>query len=193
MSNPILTRRALISGLAGTTLVGLNQGALAQSSQSSFSGREVLDNGHRFFGGTSRGLATLVERATAQWGRPNAYILGQEGSGAFIAGLRFGEGTLFTKDQADRKVFWQGPSLGFDVGGDGARTMVMIYQMRNADDLYNRFVGVDGSAYLVAGFGMTAMRAGDVVIVPIRSGVGARLGINASYLKFTPTPTWNPF
>ena len=190
-------RRQVLVGLGAAGLVGLAGPAAAQGysreSPRTFSPNEVVTAGHRFFGTTSRGLANLVERATQQWGHPTAYILGQEGSGAFVAGLRYGEGMLYTKDGGDTKVFWQGPSLGFDFGGDGARTMMLAYRVRNSRDLYRRFVGIDGSAYLVGGLGMTALGADNMLIVPIRTGVGARLGINGGYLKFTPSATWNPF
>jgi hypothetical protein len=155
---------------------------------------EIVQSGHRFFGSLSRGLALTVEEAVRRWGEPNGYILGQEGGGAFIGGLRYGEGTLYTKNAGERRVFWQGPSVGFDVGGDGARTMMLVYNLRARDAIFDRFGGVDGSAYLVAGFGMTALNGGDnVTVVPIRTGVGARLGLNLGYLKFTPEATWNPF
>jgi hypothetical protein len=159
-----------------------------------FSGSELVDNGHRFFGSLSRGLALTVEEATRRWGEPNGYILGQEGSGAFVAGLRYGEGKLFTRNAGERKVYWQGPSLGFDWGADGARTMILVYNLPKTGAIYQRFGGVDGSAYLVAGFGMTALTSGDgVTLVPIRTGLGARLGVNLGYLKFTGESTWNPF
>lgn len=158
-----------------------------------FSSREVLASGHQFFGSVSRGLALTVEEATRRWGEPNGYILGQEATGAFFGGLRYGEGTLYTRNAGDVKVFWQGPSLGFDWGGDGARTMMLVYNLPRVANIYQRFGGVDGSAYLVGGFGMTALTANNIVVVPIRSGVGARLGVNISYLKFTEDSTWNPF
>jgi hypothetical protein len=157
-----------------------------------YSTPELVDAGHRFFGGVSRGLATVIERAVSQWGLPNGYILGQEGGGAFIGGLRYGEGTLYTKNAGDLRVFWQGPSLGWDFGGEGARTMMLIYNLPATQAIYQRFAGVDGSAYLVGGFGMTVMTGSNVVLVPIRSGVGIRLGVNVGYLKFTPQATWNP-
>ncbi len=173
-------------------LVGLAaQPAAAQQSQ--YSSNEILDAGHRFFGGVSRGLAQVVEKAFSQWGLPNGYILGEEASGAFVAGLRYGEGTLFTKNAGDLRVFWQGPSLGFDAGGDGARTMMLVYNLPATEAIYERYAGIDGSAYFIGGFGMTALTANNVVLVPIRSGVGFRLGANIGYLKFTPRPTWNPF
>jgi hypothetical protein len=160
---------------------------------SSFQPSELVESGHQFFGSASRGLALAVQEATRRWGEPNGYILGQEASGAFFGGVRFGEGVLQTRNAGQHRIYWQGPSLGFDVGGDGARTMMLVYNLPATDALYRRFVGVDGSAYFVGGFGMTAAMAEDMVVVPIRSGVGARLGVNVGYLKFTSAPTWNPF
>ena len=149
--------------------------------------------GHRFFGNVSRGLASIIERAVSQWGLPNGYVLGEEGSGAFVAGLRYGEGTLYTKNAGDLRVYWQGPSVGFDWGGDGARTMTLVYNLPATNAIYQRFAGIDGSAYIIGGFGMTALTANNIVLVPIRSGLGLRLGANIGYLKFTPRATWNPF
>lgn len=165
----------------------------AEANPHTYSSNEILDAGHRFFGTVSRDLALLVERATSQWGQPNGYILGQEASGAITVGLRYGEGVLFTRNAGNRKVYWQGPSIGFDMGGDGARTMMLVYNLYSVDEMYKRFAGISGSAYLVGGLGMTALTAGRSVIVPIRSGVGVRLGANLGYLKFTPEATWNPF
>ena len=164
-----------------------------QASPESFRPQELVDSGHQFFGSASRGLALAVQEAVRRWGEPNGYILGQEASGAFFGGLRYGEGKLFTRNAGERKVFWQGPSIGFDVGGDGARTMMLVYNLPAVNALYRRFVGIDGSAYLIGGFGVTAAKADEMVVVPIRTGVGARLGINMNYLKFTDQPTWNPF
>jgi hypothetical protein len=158
-----------------------------------YSSNEVIDAGHHFFGGISRGLASVVEKAVSQWGLPNGYILGEEASGAFIGGLRYGDGTLYTKNAGDVRVFWQGPSLGFDAGADGARTMMLVYNLPRTAAIFDRFGGVAGSAYFVGGFGMTALAANNIVVVPIRSGLGLRLGANVGYLKFTTEPTWNPF
>ncbi|WP_374310034.1 DUF1134 domain-containing protein [Methylocella sp.] len=167
--------------------------ARAQERPAEFNPDEIVTSGHKFFGAISRGLAEAIESATRKWGRPNGYILGQEASGAFIGGLRYGEGVLYTRNAGQLKVFWQGPSLGFDAGADGARTMMLVYNLPSTSAIFNRFGGVAGSAYLVGGFGLTALALDDIVVVPIRSGVGARLGVNVSYLKFTPTSTWNPF
>jgi hypothetical protein len=154
---------------------------------------ELVGAGQRFFGNVSRGLASVIERAVSQWGLPNGYILGEEGSGALVAGLRYGEGMLYTKNAGDLKVYWQGPSLGFDWGGDGARTMTLVYNLPATRAIYQRFAGIDGSAYIIGGFGMTALTANNIVLVPIRSGIGLRLGANIGYLKYTPNATWNPF
>jgi hypothetical protein len=163
------------------------------SSSREFSPNELVDAGHRFFGGVSRGLAMVVEKAVSQWGQPNGYVLGEEASGAFVGGLRYGDGTLYTKNAGDLRVFWQGPSVGFDAGADGARTMMLVYNLPQTHAIFNRFGGINGSAYFIGGFGMTALVADNITIVPIRSGVGLRLGANLGYLKFTERPTWNPF
>lgn len=186
-------REILVQSIGAAALAVSPVRALArEESPGQFSSNEVIDNGHRFFGSVSRGLAQGIEKATKRWGRPNAYILGQEGSGAFIGGLRYGEGQMYTRNAGDRKVYWQGPSIGFDVGADGDRTMMLVYNLPAVEGIYRRFGGLDGSAYLVGGFGFTALTADQVVVVPIRSGVGARLGLNLGYLKFTPNSTWNP-
>lgn len=164
-----------------------------QPGSGEFSPNEIVDAGHRFFGGISRGLATIVEKAVSQWGLPNGYVLGEEGGGAFFGGLRYGEGMLYTKNAGDLKVFWQGPSVGWDFGGEGARTMMLVYKLPATHAIYQRFGGIDGSAYFIGGLGMTALTANNIVVVPIRSGLGLRLGANIGYLKFTPQPTWNPF
>jgi len=164
-----------------------------QPSPTTYGPDELVGAGHRFFGNVSRGLASVIERAVSQWGLPNGYVLGEEGSGAFVAGLRYGEGTLYTKNAGDLRVYWQGPSVGFDWGGDGARTMTLVYNLPATNAIYQRFAGIDGSAYIIGGFGMTALTANNIVLVPIRSGIGLRLGANIGYLKFTPRATWNPF
>ncbi len=158
-----------------------------------FSPDELIEAGHHFFGGVSRGLAMVMQKAFSQWGEPNGYILGEEGSGAFVGGLRYGDGTLYTKNAGDLRVFWEGPSIGFDAGADGARTMMLVYNLPATQAIFDRFGGVNGSAYFIGGFGMTALTANNIVLVPIRSGVGFRLGANLGYLKFTDHPTWNPF
>jgi hypothetical protein len=165
------------------------QGSLSDT----FSGDEIVDTGHEFFGSVAQGLASLVERAVSQFGLPNAYILGEEAGGAIFAGARYGEGTMYTRNQGEHSLFWQGPTVGLDFGGDGSKVMMLVYNLNSVSDVYGRYPGVDGSAYVIGGLGMTVIKYGDVVMVPIRSGVGARLGVNVGYLKFTQEPTWNPF
>jgi hypothetical protein len=154
---------------------------------------EIVDAGHNFFGSTSGGLAKVVENAFERYGLPNGYILGQEGSGAFIAGLTYGEGQLNTKNAGEHPLYWQGPSLGIDYGGQGTRVMMLVYNLPRVDTVYARYGGVSGQAFVVAGVGMTVLKNDNIVIVPIRTGLGARLGVNVGYLKLTPSPTWNPF
>jgi hypothetical protein len=158
-----------------------------------YSSNEIIDAGHHFFGSVSRGLAGLVEKAVSKWGLPNGYVLGEEASGAFIGGLRYGDGTLYTRNAGAVRVFWQGPSIGPDAGADGARTMMLVYSLPQTRAIFDRFAGMNGSAYLIGGLGMTALTANNIVVVPIRSGIGLRLGANLGYLKFTDSPTWNPF
>ena len=183
---------ASLVGLTGSR-TGLAQPAPPPDSQQNFTPGELVVAGHRFFGTVSRGLATVIETAVSQWGLPNGYVLGEEAGGAFFGGLRYGEGMLYTKNAGDLKVFWQGPTLGWDFGGEGARSMMLVYSLPATEAIYQRFAGIDGSAYFIGGFGMTALTANNIVVVPIRSGVGLRLGANVGYLKFTPVSTWNPF
>ncbi|MBK8085411.1 MAG: DUF1134 domain-containing protein [Devosia sp.] len=176
--------------------VGASTMTYAQPSGSvsdTYSGEELIETGGAFFGSVAQGLASLVERAVSQFGLPNAYILGEEAGGAIFAGARYGEGTMYTRNQGEHPLFWQGPTVGLDFGGDGSKVMMLVYNLPSVSDIYGRYPGVDGSAYVVGGLGMTVLKYGDVVMVPIRSGVGARLGLNVGYLKFTQEPTWNPF
>ncbi|SFJ48717.1 DUF1134 domain-containing protein [Aerobium aerolatum] len=189
--------RNLLRSLGALLLVvvltaGQSERAAADAS-GSFSAQEILDSGHHFFGSTSGGLASVVEQIFSSYGMPNGYILGEEGSGALIGGLTFGEGTLYTKNVGDHPVFWQGPSIGWDFGGQGSRTMILVYNLDSVPSLYRRYAGVAGSAYVVAGLGFTVLKNGPVMLVPVRTGVGARLGLNVGYLKLTQSPTWNPF
>lgn len=165
------------------------QGSLSDT----FSGEELVESGREFFGSAAQGLASVVERAVSQYGQPNGYVLGEEAGGALFVGAKYGEGTLYTRNAGQYKLFWQGPSIGLDVGGDGSKVMMLVYNLSTIQDILGRYPGVDGSAYVVGGVGMTVTKRGPVVVVPIRSGVGARLGINVGYINFTSEPTWNPF
>ncbi len=158
-----------------------------------FSPDEIKGAGHRFFGRITENLASVIEYAFQQGGRPNGYILGEEGGGAFIAGLRYGEGTLVTRNAGQHKVFWQGPSIGYDFGAEGSKTMILVYNLQSPSDIFATFGGVDGSVYVVGGVGLTFLANEHVTLAPIRSGIGLRLGANIGYLKYTQAPTWNPF
>ena len=194
----MLRRRLKALALSGfLALSALTQAAGAAALPQSYAPAEIVAAGHRVFGNVAGGLATMMERLVARYGLPSGYILGEEAGGAVVGGLRYGEGTLYTR-AGSRRIFWQGPSLGFDLGGDGNRTMMLVYGLTpQAVGFEGRFAGVDGSAYIVGGLGMTVLASRDkertLAVVPIRSGVGARLGLNAGYLKFTDRPTWNPF
>ncbi len=172
---------------------GQAPGPYANGQNGDFSSEEIAEAGRNFFGSVSSGLASVIEYAFQKQGRPNGYILGEEAGGAFVAGLRYGEGTLHTRSAGPHKVYWQGPSLGYDFGAEGSKTMILVYNLNYPEQIYQRFSGIDGSAYLVGGVGITFQKRGDVVLAPIRSGVGLRLGANVGYLKYTRYPTWNPF
>jgi hypothetical protein len=158
-----------------------------------FSADEIKGAGHRFFGRVSMEFAQVVEYAFQRAGRPNGYILGEEAGGAIVAGLRYGEGTLYTKDAGNHKVFWQGPSLGYDFGVEGSKTMVLVYHLQSPGEIFMTYPGIDGSAYFIGGVGVTFLKRDHITLAPIRSGVGLRLGANIGYLKYTREPTWNPF
>ena len=163
-------------------------------SEDGYTIEEVQEATRGFFGTMSTSLASVIEHAFKTTGRPSAYVLGTEGGGAFLAGLRFGEGTLYMRSQpGTRPVYWHGPSLGTDFGASGSRTMFLIYKMQQPDALFRTFTGVDGSAYFVGGVGVTLLKGGDVIMAPIRTGLGFRLGANVGYIRFIDKPTWNPF
>lgn len=195
------SRRSILACLAGLVVpsagaassVVLAAAARAQGAPERFSTDDIIDKGHHFFGSVTRGIALTIEEAARRFGQPNGYVLGQEAGGAFIGGVRYGEGLMYTRNAGDQKVYWEGPSIGFDAGANGDRTMMLVYGLPSTQAVFQRFGGVDGSAYFIGGFGFTALTNERIVVVPIRSGVGARLGVALSYLKFTPRPTWNPF
>jgi hypothetical protein len=168
------------------------QGGPPPSEDKFYSQNEIIQAGHGFFGAISKSLAEGVEYAFKSQGRPNGYILGEDAGGAFVVGLRYGEGRLFTKDAGEHKVFWQGPTVGYDAGAEGSKTMVLVYNLRDPSEIYERFGGVQGAAYLVGGVSVQFQKYNDVTLAVIRSGVGLRLGANVGYLKYTRAPTWNP-
>lgn len=155
---------------------------------------EIVQKGAEFFGVTTESMAKAVERVFAKYGRPDAYIAGSEGSGAFIVGLRYGEGQLYMKQSsAPVKVYWQGPSVGFDYGGNASKVFTLVYNLREPDKIFTRFPGVEGSAYLVAGIGVNYQQSGRVILAPMRTGVGLRAGVDLGYLSYSRERNWIPF
>jgi hypothetical protein len=154
---------------------------------------EIRTAARGVFGSISTNLASVIEYAFSNYGRPTAYVLGEEGGGAFIAGVRYGSGRLYAKRLPSTKVYWHGPSVGYDFGASGSRTLFLIYKLDEVRELYSGFSGIDGSAYFLGGAGITFLSNNKVIMAPIRTGIGIRLGANVGYLRFTPKPTWNPF
>ena len=158
-----------------------------------YSKDETMAAAEKFFGGTTQGLAKAIEKAFSDNGSPSAYIVGDEGAGAFFLGLRYGSGTLYYKGGGSMKVYWQGPSVGWDFGGNASKVFTLVYNLHWTKDLFQRFPGVDGSLYIVAGVGLNYQRAGDITLAPIRTGVGLRAGANVGYLSYTQKQSWFPF
>lgn len=175
------------------------EAALAQAAESKpipqdgYMAQEIVNVAGNFFGGASEGLAKVIERVFKQQGKPVAYITGEEASGAIGVGLRYGRGTLTYPDGGNMPVFWQGPSIGWDFGGNASKVFTLVYKIQNTHDLFQRYPGVDGSLYLVAGVGVNYQRAGEITLAPIRTGVGLRAGASVGYLHYTMKESWIPF
>ncbi len=177
--------------VAGSTAAAVPADPVAPTT--TFRKDDVIGAAENVFGKGAKGLAEIVEKILKEQGEPNAYIAGREASAALVVGLRYGSGTLSHTVEGQRPVYWTGPSLGFDIGGDAANTFVLVYNLYDSQDLYRRYPQVEGRAYFVGGFSATYMRRGDVAIIPIRLGVGVRLGANIGYMKFTEKSKWLPF
>lgn len=160
---------------------------------STYSRKEVDEQVMGFFEGGARGLADLISRAFEKYGEPVGFIKGNEGAGALVVGLRYGEGWLYLKNGKKVYVYWQSPSVGFDLGVNASKVFCMIYNMTDLEQIFQRFPSIDGSAYIVGGFGMNYQQSGKVILAPIRFGVGLRLGANVGYMHFTRERTINPF
>jgi len=161
--------------------------------KTTFSVSEISKAGNGVFGNVSSHIAAAINGAFGKFGQPNAYVTGTEGGGALLAGLRYGKGHVHFTDGTRQQVYWNGPSIGYDLGADGSRVMFLIYNLRSIDQLFIRYPGIEGAAYLAGGVGMTVLGRKGTIIVPIRSGVGLRLGASLSYLRFSPKRRWNPF
>jgi hypothetical protein len=167
--------------------------AAEQSDDDTYSADEIVQAASNFFGAASEGVAMAVQHIFAEKGRPNAYIVGDEGSGAIGVGLRYGEGDLMRKNGATTHVFWQGPSVGFDLGANASKVFTLVYNLPNDDAIFQRFPGVEGSYYLVAGIGVNYQQSGDIILAPMRTGVGLRAGANIGYLAYTRKRNILPF
>lgn len=158
-----------------------------------YKGDDLIGAAEDVFGKGAEGLAKLIEDLLEKQGEPNGYIVGREAGGAIVFGVRYGSGTLYHKVEGQRPVYWTGPSVGFDAGANAGKTFVLVYNLYDSDELYKRFPAGEGQVYIVGGFNASYMRLGDVVLIPIRMGVGLRLGVNAGYMKFSREQKWIPF
>ncbi len=189
----------LASALGALLAIGLmaTQPAAAEPTPGNkgdkFNQNEVVQSAAGFFGATSEAVAKVVQHVFQDNGEPDAYIKGDEGSGAFVVGLRYGSGWLIRKGYEPVKVYWQGPSVGFDFGADASKTFILVYNLQHQDRIYQKFPGVNGSIYFIAGIGVNYMRADDITLAPMRTGVGLRAGANVGYLTFTREESINPF
>ncbi len=150
-----------------------------------YSEDELTHHVSDFLGVTAESAGAVIERAFKENGRPTGYLAGEEGSAAFVFGLRYGKGLLYMKDRPNETVYWQGPSVGFDAGGNGSRVFVLCYNLQYPDAIFRRFPGVDGSAYFIGGLGLNYQRADSITLAPVRAGVGLRLGANIGYLSYS--------
>jgi len=171
----------------------LTFGPAKADDSNTYSMQEISDAAQGFFGSTTKGLAEVIEKVFSDLGRPTAYITGEEISGAFVVGLRYGKGDLNIKTAGSSKIFWQGPSVGFDIGGNASKTFVLIYSLKDAEAIYKRFPGIEGTFYFVAGLGVNYQGDGDITLAPIRTGVGLRQGVNIGYLQYNKEHSWLPF
>jgi hypothetical protein len=202
-------RRLIVAGLASLAPVPLIDAAFAQTGEPrpeppppppgtvpppyapgaepapTFSAEELKQRVSDFMGVTAESAGAIIEKTFKDNGRPTAYIAGEEGSGAFFFGLRYGKGLLYMKGRPTQRVYWQGPSIGWDFGGNASRVFTLCYNLQYPDAIYQRFPGVDGSAYLIGGLGVNYQRAEDITLAPIRAGVGLRLGANIGYLAYS--------
>lgn len=173
--------------------VTTNSAPAAPNPNTSYQRDDVVGAAEGVFGKGAEGLAGIIEKILKDQGQPNAYVAGREVSGAVGVGLRYGSGTLNHKVEGVRQIYWTGPSIGFDLGGNASKTFVLVYNLYDTQDIYRRYPAVEGTAYVVGGFTATYLRRGDIVLIPIRLGVGWRLGVNAGYMKFSEKQKLIPF
>ena len=194
-SNPVPAAYPVSEGLPAPVPTPVPAEAPADPNQpgTTYKQDDLIGAAEGVFGKGAKGVADVIQDILKKQGEPNAYIVGREGGGALVVGVRYGSGTLFHKVEGQRPVYWTGPSIGFDAGASAGSTFVLVYNLYNTDDLYHRFPAGEGQAYLIGGFNVSYMRRGNIVLIPVRSGVGLRLGVNAGYMKFSTKHKWLPF
>src|SRR5437588_9530093 len=183
----------LVPSLVVAAILSVAAAPAAAQNDETFSQNEVVQAASDFFGTTTAAVAKAVERIFAEQGLPESYIKGDEGSGAIVVGLRYGSGFLIRKGRAPLKVYWQGPSVGFDLGANASKCFTLVYNLRRPERLFQKFPGVEGSYYFIAGIGVNYQRADGITLAPMRTGIGLRAGVNAGYLTYTREQTLNPF
>ena len=198
MTDKHLTRRQALTRTAGgalslTAAVALLNETAVAAQDDTYSDSEIVNAITGFFGVTAKAAADIVNHVFADLGRPNAYVAGEEGSGAIGVGLRYGKGMMNRKGYRNLRVYWQGPSIGFDIGGNASKTFTLVYKIRRQEEIFQRFPGVEGTAYYIAGMGVNYQRSGRISLAPIRAGVGFRTGVNIGYLNYTRERDWLPF
>lgn len=192
----ILNMLRRVSALSVFLLAGMLLAATAwaaDSQKDTYDQDSILKDAIEFFGATTEGLAKVIEKAFKEHGRPSGYIKGEEAGGAITVGLRYGEGTLTLKNGPAHKVYWQGPSIGFDLGANASKVFILVYNLRDAEKMFQRYPSVDGSFYYIGGAGINYQQRGDIVLAPIRLGVGLRAGASIGYMNYTREKTLNPF
>ena len=184
---------AMIAAIGAAPAFAADEKAKKQPGDDTFDKDTVLRDAEQFFGKGAEGLAGVIEKAFRENGRPTGTIKGQEVAGAITVGLIYGDGTLVLKNAKNRRVFWSGPSIGFDLGANASKVFVLVYNMKKPGSLFQRFPAVDGSFYYVGGAGINYQRRGGITLAPIRLGVGLRAGASIGYVHYTPKKTYNPF
>ncbi len=181
------------TGVDSGSAAGTVEMPVTNDPDKTFQKDDLIGAAEGVFGKGAAGLGGLIEKILKKQGQPNGYIIGREGGGAFVVGLRYGSGTLTHKVEGERPVYWTGPSIGFDAGANAGSTFVLVYNLYDTEDLYRRYPSGEGVAYLVGGFNASYLRRGDIVLIPIRVGAGLRLGANVGYMKFSKKQRWLPF
>jgi len=187
------SKKVLLSCFVAGFLIPLFSQAAENTEQDTYDQDEMYKEASGFFGKGAEGLADVLNKVFSEKGRPNGYIKGEEASGAIVVGVRYGRGTLVMKNGATRKVFWQGPSIGFDVGANASKAFVLIYDLKKTDDIFQRFPGIEGTLYFVAGVGVNYVATENISLAPIRFGLGWRQGANLGYMHITRKSSWIPF